>query len=250
MNESPSHRTGPGRRNGDRAERPFRARRSSAPPKPSLPSERPFVAREVFRELKSAARPGEVDDVVSAYASAGEALAEGDVRRALQLLTWAKSAAARSGAIREALGVAHYHAGDYPAAQRELMAYRRLSGRQDQNHLLADCARAAGQPDKVAHYVEEMLAAQTPAERVSEGLIVLAGDRADRGDLQGALHTLERGELGPAYVEEHHVRLWYFAADLCARLGDVDGARDYLEAIAAVDPDYLDVGERLAALEA
>lgn len=207
------------------------------------------MPREVYRELRSAARPGDEEDVVTAYAAAGAALAEGGVDRARELLEWAKSAASRSGAIREALGVVHYHAGDFAAAHSELLAYRRLSGRQDQNHLLADCARAAGRADKVTEYIAEMDPRQVPEDRYAEGLIVLAGDRADRGDLEGALRALERVDLSPADVQEHHLRLWYLAADLSERVGEHEAARDYLEAIASVEPEYLDATERLAALE-
>lgn len=186
---------------------------------------------------------------MKAYAAAGEALVEGDVDAAVGLLEWAKSAAARSAAVREALGVARYHAEDFAGAHSELLAYRRLSGRQDQNHLLADCARALGKPEKVAEYVEAMDAAAVPADRIAEGIIVLAGERADRGDVDGALRALERADLAPAEVADHHVRLWYLAADLTEQAGEHDVARDYLEAISAVDPDYLDVVERLDALD-
>lgn len=207
------------------------------------------MEREVYRELRGAARPGEADDVMRAYGAAGEALAEGDVERAVLLLEWAKSAAARSGAVREALGVARYHAGDYAAAHSELLAYRRMSGRQDQNHLLADCARALGRPEKVAEYVAAMDVVSVPADRLAEGVLVLAGERADRGDVEGALRTLERADLEPVEVGPHHVRLWYFAAELAERLGDHEAARDYLEAVSVVEPDYLDVAARLDALE-
>lgn len=185
---------------------------------------------------------------MKAYAAAGTALLEGETGRAIELLEWAKSAAARSVSVREALGVARYHAEDFAGAHSELLAYRRLSGQQDQNHLLADCARAAGRPEKVAEYIEAMDPAVVPAERIAEGIMVLAGDRADRGDVDAALRTLERVDLAPADVREHHVRLWYLAADLSERAGESDAARDYLEAINAVDPDYLDVADRLAGL--
>lgn len=239
----------PRRGEGGAPDQPFRPHRAPTPAKPALPEERPHLDREVYRELRSAARPGDAEDVLRAYAAAGDALVEGDLDRAITVLEWAKSAAARSGAIREALGVARYRAGDFAAAHSELLAYRRLSGRQDQNHLLADCARAAGRPDKVAEYVAAMDPATVPADRIAEGILVLAGDRADRGDIDGALRMLERADLEPADVQEHHVRLWYLAADLSERAGDHDAGRDYLEAIHAVDPDYLDVADRLAERE-
>jgi hypothetical protein len=152
--------------------------------------------------------------------------------------------------VREALGVALYHDADFPGAHRELLAYRRLSGRQDQNHLLADCARAEGRHDRVVEYVSAMQEdAKVHPERLIEGLIVLAGDRADRGDLRGALAVLGKGGLDPDDVQPWHPRLWYAAGDVAERMGDTDAAREYFEAITAVTDDFIDVEERLAALE-
>ncbi|MBA2579071.1 MAG: tetratricopeptide repeat protein [Euzebyaceae bacterium] len=184
-----------------------------------------------------------------AYGAAGDALAAGDAGRAVELLAWAKTVAARSVAVREALGIALYLTGEYPAAHSELLAYRRLSGRHDQNHLLADCARAGGRPDRVAEYVTEMERAGAPPDRVVEGLIVLAGSRADGGDVDAALAVLDRAGLDPEHVEPWHPRLWYTAADLYERRGDKDRARDYFEAITSTTDDFLDVDERIAALD-
>jgi tetratricopeptide (TPR) repeat protein len=208
------------------------------------------VPRDVHADLRAAVAQHELDDLIRAYTAAGEALAEGDLDRALGVLEWAKALAPRSVMVREALGVARYHAGQFAEAHAELAAYRRLSGRQDQNHVLADCARAAGRHDKVVEYVNAMLAADgVHAERIAEGLIVQAGDRADRGDLRGALAVLERAGLDPDEVEPWHPRLWYAAGDVAARMGDVETARDYFEAITAVTDEFLDVEERLAALD-
>jgi tetratricopeptide (TPR) repeat protein len=228
---------------------PLRPSRPEPPRKPELPEERPRLPRDVYADLRSAARPDQVEDVTRAFAAAGDALEEGDLPRARELLAWAKSVASRSAVLREALGVVLYHAGDYAAAHAELSAYRRLSGRVDQNHVLADCARAIGRPDRVAEYVAEMQEAGAEQERVVEGLIVLASSRADDGDPTGALAVLERADLTPAPVQPWHPRLWYVAADLAERAGDSEQARDYLEAIVAVDAEFLDAAERLAALE-
>lgn len=187
--------------------------------------------------------------MAAAYGAAGEALESGQVARAVELLQWAKSAASRSAAVREALGVALYHAGDYAAATTELLAYRRLSGREDQNHVLADCARALGRGEKVAEYVEAMDPATVGADRYAEAVIVLAAHQADEGDLDRAIQTIERLAGEPARVADWHLRVWYLAADLHERRGDTASARDYLEAISAVDGEYLDVEDRLERLD-
>lgn len=185
---------------------------------------------------------------MQAFAVAEEALRSGDTERAVEVLTWAKRAAARSPSIREALGVAHYMRRDFAAAYRELLVYRRLAGSQDQNHLLADCARAMGRHEKVAEYVENMIDAGISPDRVAEGLLVLAGDRADRGDLRGALDALGRAKLDPEHIQPWHPRLWYLAGDLWERMGDLERARGYFHAIISVTGDFFDTEDRLAAL--
>lgn len=203
---------------------------------------------EVDRELQAAAGAGQVDEVRRAFVAAADALAEGDLEEAVRLLAWTRDAAPGSAAVREALGIARYHREEFAAAADELEAYRRLSGRQDQNHLLADCARALGRPGRVASLVDAMREAGVEEERVAEGLLVLAGEQADRGDLERALATLEEADLTPGEIEHYHVRLWYVAADIAERLGDQAAAQEYLEAVTAVTEGYLDAEERLAAL--
>ena len=223
-----------------------------SPDKPRLPRERPRLAGGVFRDIKRTAREEEVEDVAGAVAVATEAMETGEVDQAIELLTWAASRAGRSVAIREGLGVALYSVGRFDEAQRELQAYRRISGRADQNHLLADCARAVGREDKVDELIDEMLEGETakevPAERVVEGVIVQAGMRAANGDFDAALVLLDRAplqaETGPA-----HARVWYLAGDVSEQKGDRSAAAEYFEAVAAIDDDFLDVTERLAALQ-
>lgn len=212
--------------------------------KPELPRTRPRVPREVYQDVRGAANSGEADDVLRALGGAEDALQRGDVDAGLHFLEWAKAAASRSWAVREALGVAYYLAGRYRDAQRELLTYRRLSGREDQNHLLADCARASGDSEKVRRYVDAMLDSDVEVDRVIEGLLVLAGDRADRGDVDGALRALERagaapGSIPPGSVREPHLRVWYLQAQLLEERGDNRRARELREAIDGIDPEFL-----------
>lgn len=205
-----------------------------------------------MRDIRRTARAQEVEQVATAVGVAGVALEEGDLDRALAMLRWARSRAPRSTAIREGLGIALYLHGDFDEAQRELQAYRRMSGRADQNHLLADAARALGRPERVMELVEEMSAAhadkQVPVDRLVEALIVQASIRAERGDFLGALATLERAPL-PEEMGESHSRLWYAAGDIAERMGDVSLAREYFESVLAVEEEFLDTEARLAALD-
>ncbi len=219
-------------------------------PRPPLPETRPRVDREAYRDLRGSAPAGGLDDVVKAYGAAGEALAAGDPAAALPYLRWARQAAPRSAVVREALGIAAYQLGAYAEALAELTAYRRIAGRQDQNHLLADSSRATGHPERVEDLVEAMTGdPDVPRINQIEGLLVLSGTRADADDLRGALAVLERGaDLNPTRVESWHPRVWYAAADLHDRLGETEDARGYLEAVVAIDDDFLDAADRLAAM--
>jgi tetratricopeptide (TPR) repeat protein len=211
--------------------------------------ERPHLPSDVYRDLKAAAG-GELDQVATDYAAAGEALEAGNTVRAVELLRACKGRAARSAAVREALGIALYLDGKFRDAGRELAAYRRLSGRLDQNHLLADCARANGQLDKAEALVGEMMQADVPAERIAEGLLVIAGARSDGGDHRSALAALHRIDLDPPEVQPYHLRLWYLAGDLHDRLGETAQAVNRFNSITMIEPDFLDAAERAAALEA
>ena len=229
-------------------DRPFRPARKAAPRRPELPEQRPIIPRDAWRDLRATAPALALDDIVKAVGAATDALDEGDIDRATELLEWAKSASPRTATLREALGVVHYAAERYGQAHSELLTYRRLSGNQDQNHLLADCVRATGKPEKAQPYVDEMIAAGVEPARIAEGLLVLAGVRADAGDFEAALQTLQRAELDPEVVQPWHPRLWYAAADILERMGRVDEARDYFEAIVSVTDDFGDVDERLRRL--
>ena len=261
-------RRGPGRPRDDeeRESKPIRRSLSGKPaptrrPKPAaatqvtrpdLPAERPELPGSVYREIKRTSQPGQVDDVANAVGTAAEAMAEGDLPRALELLEWAKAKAPRSVAIREGLGVAHYLDQDFEAVQRELQAYRRMSGKADQNHLLADAARALGRPERVGELAEEVIAAhekgQVPLDRVIETIIVQAGMTADQGKPDVALAILDRAPLPEGGVSIPHGRVWFAAGDIAESMGDLERAREYFAAAVLVEDDFLDAEERLESL--
>ena len=223
------------------ADPPRPRREGSRPSKPTLPSERPHLPRDVYADIRSAASPNEVDDVARALGAAEEAVDRGAATEAVALLEWAKAAASRSWAVREGLGVAYYLSGRYADAHRELLAYRRLSGRQDQNHLLADCARATGHPDRAREHLEAMIGAGVSEDRVVEALLVVAGARLDADDPEGAVATLERARLYPREPQPHHLRLWHLLGRAHEAAGDPSAARYWRERIADVDEEALDV---------
>lgn len=224
-------------------------------PKPDLPTdERPQLPKALFREIKGAiVNPERAEEVALAVSMGSAALDEDLPDVALPYLAWAKDEAPRISGIREALGIAHYRNEDYPAALSELQAYRRISGRQDQNHVLADCYRAVGRPTtEVADLVEAMQGDdEVTRDRELEGVLIWASALADAGDVGAGRAVIRRRleELGTISDPDDAVlRVWFVAGDLAERDGREDEARRFFSLIAEVDEDAYDVSERLARL--
>jgi tetratricopeptide (TPR) repeat protein len=222
--------------------------------KPAFPPDaRADLPRRVRTELRQAVKRAETaEELMLALSLGAEAIDADEPEAALPYLLWAKSVAQRSVAIREALGVAHYLAGDFKLALSELRAYRRMSASPDQNHLIADCLRAMGQPvSEVAEAIGEMLEATgvDPDRRV-EGLLVWAGALADAGDLDAARAVIRRAtrqlldDAGP----EARQRFQYVVGDLAFRTGDHGAARAVWAPLAELDDDPYDLEARLAEL--
>ena len=103
----------------------------------------------------------------------------------------ARDRASRVAAVREAVGVAAYHAGDYAEAVRELRAYRRMSGEPGYRAVLADCERALGRPEVALRLALESLAEAPDPEEAVELRLVESGARRDLGETAAARLVLE-----------------------------------------------------------
>jgi tetratricopeptide (TPR) repeat protein len=210
----------------------------------------PRVRKEIERLVHDRDRAREVKLSLSLGTAASEDDDHGAARR---FLVWAKHLAPRSPVVREALAIALYRAGDLHAALSELQAYRRISGSDDQNHLLADCLRAEGRDPERA--VEVGLAlAQDPAqdlERRVEAAIVVAAVHLDLGRHARAAAVLAPfldGAAAEDVPRDSTVRLLWVAADIAEDGGDVARAIASLERLQSLDPSYPDAAERLEAL--
>lgn len=232
-----------------RPPRPARPR----PQRPDLPDDvTADLPRRVHGELRQHVRSSDLlDEVAVAMTVATRALEDGEPEAAIPYVVWCKDAAPRSPSVRETLAIALYLSGEYARALSELRAYRRLSGSQDQDHLIADCLRATGRsPAEVGAVVEDMLASDAPADRRLEAVLVWAGAVADGGDLVAARAALRRAdrELVAAAGPEARDRLTFVAGDLAERSGDHDRAVRAFEALAGREDDPYDVEARLARL--
>jgi tetratricopeptide (TPR) repeat protein len=182
---------------------------------------------------------------VAGHLVAAGTLVDEDPEAALAHARAARDRASRVAAVREAVGVAAYHAGDYAEAAREIRAFRRMSGDQGYRAVLADCERALGRPEVALRLVAEALAEGPDPEETVELRIVEAGVRRDLGEDAAARLVLE-GALGgrpdPASLtaeDPQRLRAASAYADLLEAQGEAERATEWLTAIAAADPEDL-----------
>lgn len=149
---------------------------------------------------------------------------------------------------RELLGVALYRSGRWKEAVEQLETVRELTSSTDWHPMLADCHRALGRWADVEELWAELGAESPSAEIVTEGRIVLAGARADRGDLRGAIATLEDRWRKPGRPRADQLRRAYALADLYDRAGKTARARELFKWVAHHEPALADVQARVRAL--
>ena len=237
--------TGTGRSKGGR-------RSVVSPPTDRSPVRQPSGhrgPRSVQEEIRQSARPGHADGALRAFEQAVSLLERGRDAAAVTAALQAKDLAGRSGAVREVLGIALYRAGRFRDALRELQAYRRITGRLDQNHLIADSHRALGQPEKAIDPAREALRARIPQEARAEAAVVGASALADLGRSAEALSMLKSLPTDPARASESDLRIWYATADILARAGRKREAVEEFRRIMQHDPAAFDVAERIAQLD-
>lgn len=198
--------------------------------------------------MRSTARPGLADQALSRLARAADLLGRGDARQAVKEAEKAKEAAPRSGGVREVLALAYYSAERWRDALREAQAYRRMTGRADQNHIIADSYRALGNPDKAVPLAEEALRARIPEEAKAEAAIVAASALADLERYDQALAMLKRLGSTAEVGRPHDLRVWYVTGDVLARAGRKDEAARAFRKVLRYDRTAFDAAERLAEL--
>jgi hypothetical protein len=192
-----------------------------------------FSAREVARRLVMVGR-----------------LIDDDPEAAWDHALAGRAHAARIGLVREAAGLAAYRAGHYAEALAELRTARRLTGSDEHLPVIADSERALGRPERALAIAASPEVARLDAEHRVEMLIVEAGARADLGELDAAVVTLQVGLLDTGSTTPWVARLRLAYADALAAVGREREAQHWLERAADADPDDLTgVHERLAESE-
>ena len=221
-------------------------------PRPTGGAKRPrpstHLPKEITEEIRATARPTAQQDALSRLARAIDLLERGDPAAAVREAEKAKHAAPRSSAVREVLGLALYRGGRWQDAITELKAYRRITGRVDQNHVIADCLRGLGRTDEAVPLAEEELRGAASNEAKAEAVIVAASALSDQGRFAEALAFLGRAKTRDDVSEPYTLRLWYVKGDILARAGRREEAATEFRKVMRHDPAAFDAAERLAQL--
>lgn len=205
------------------------------------------LPRPIQDEVRRTAPPGKDREAMSRLGRAIELLDRDDPKGAAAEAEKAKALAPRSGAVREVLGLAMYGLGRWQEALTELKAYKRISGRTDQNHLIADSLRGLGRPKEAVPLAEEVLRVKGVSnEAKAEAVIVAASALADQGRFAEALAFLSRAKTRDDRSEGYTLRLWYVKGDILARAGRKQEAAEEFRRIMQHDPSAYDAAERLA----
>ena len=154
-------------------------------------------------------------------------------------------------AVHEMLGLCLYRAGQWKRGLTELEVAVSINPDWIFNHpVIADCHRALGNHQMVEKYWRELADASPHPELLAEGRIVMAGSLADRKLYDEALRLMEKSAGDLKRPAEYNLRQWFVIADLYDKQGNIIKARQFFERIAAHDPQFVDVAERLSTLGA
>jgi tetratricopeptide (TPR) repeat protein len=216
---------------------------------PQIPTgvEAKQLAPEIRRELSTLDR-ATADAVARHLVAAGE-LIDDDPEAALSHARAARARCGRIAVVREAVGIAAYHCGDWAQALAELRAARRMGSKSALLPLIADCERGLGRPERALELTRGPEAVQAIGDEADELRIVAAGARADLGQLEQALTVLSTPQLDPSRTGATAARLFYAYAETLLALDRGDEALQWFLRAAAADSDGVtDAEDRLSEL--
>ncbi len=184
--------------------------RVAAPPLPDDVTAAELDA-EVRRDLRGLQK--DTAETVARHLVAAGSLVDDDPDQALAHARYARYRASRIAAVREAAGIAAYHAGEWAEALGELRAARRMGGGPGHLAVMADIERALGRPERALDLARGPEARELDRAEAIELAIVAAGARRDLGELDAAVVGLQLPELDPARRDPWSARLFYAYAD-------------------------------------
>lgn len=214
-----------------------RATGAAGPDEPAVPADIDVsvLGPEVLTELRGLSAAN-ADRVARHLVAAGRLL-DADPERALLHARAARRTAGRLAAVREAVGISAYLAGQWQEALTELRAVRRMSGDLTHLPLMADCERGLGRPARAVELARSEEGRRLPPAERAELRIVEAGARRDLGEFDAALLVLQDAGLRPAQTQPWTLRIWYAYADTLLAAGRGAEARSWFESVLAADED-------------
>lgn len=202
---------------------------------------------EARKELRSI--PKEMAELVGKHLVAAGRLLDTDPEAALEHARYVKTKASRIPIVREAVGIAAYHAGQWSEALSELRAVRRMTHTDVHVAIMADVERALGRPERAIELSREVDSGRLPPEVAVELRIVAAGARRDLGQLEAAVVSLQGADLDPKNPQPWSARLFYAYADNLLAAGRKEEAATWFVNAAEADvEDETDAAERAAEL--
>lgn len=214
---------------------------------PPLPAdvEPKQLAPEVRRELSTLNRV--TADAVACHLVAAGMLLDEDPHAALRHAKAARARSTRITAVREAVGIAAYHCGDWSLALGELRAARRMGSKSVLLPVIADCERGLGRPQRAIELAAE--ATDLEGDDADELRIVVAGARSDLGQLEQALTVLSSAPNDLERTGSTAARLHYAHGETLVALGRNAEALEWFLRAAAADVDGVtDVEDRISEL--
>jgi len=188
-------------------------------------------------------------ETVARHLVAAGSLVDDDPDEALAHARYARYRASRIASVREAAGIAAYHAGEWTEALGELRAARRMGGGPGHLAVMADIERALGRPERALDLARGPESRELGRAEAIELAIVAAGARRDLGELDAAVVGLQLPELEPARRDPWSARLFYAYADNLAAAGrESEAVQWFLHAADADDEGETGAAARLAEL--
>lgn len=216
---------------------------------PTIPAsiEAKQLAPEIRAELLTLDK-STADTVARHLVAAGE-LMDSDPEAALAHAQAARTRSGRLAVIREAVGIAAYHCGDWAQALSEFRAARRMGSKSQLLPLIADCERGVGRPERAIELSRSPEAAALTGDDADELRIVAAGARVDMGHLDQALAVLSSPAPDPSRTGSTAARLFYAYAEVLLALDRAGEALQWFIHAAAADIDGVtDAEDRVSEL--
>lgn len=202
------------------------------------------LAPDVRRDLRGLSKEGA--EFVAQHLVAAGTLADEQPAEAWVHARAARSKGGRIAVVRETVGLVAYRAAEWAEAISELRAARRMGGGPGHLAVMADCERALGHPEKAIELSRSAEAEQLDEDGKIELTVVVAGARADLGQVETALVVLENSGLQADVADP---RLLYAYADLLVAADRRPEALDwFMKAYDADVDDDTDAAERIAEL--